>query len=95
MASEMRESEMQKLDRATLWGLEQYAEERSAFRTEVMAHKKPRRIAIGKHATLYFEDFLTMKYQVQEMLRVERIFEAAAIEEEIAFKLLPSGISGL
>lgn len=93
MASEMRESEMQKLDRATLWGLEQYAEERSAFRTEVMAHKKPRRIAIGKHATLYFEDFLTMKYQVQEMLRVERIFEAAAIEEEIATynPLIPDG----
>ena len=84
---------MQKLDRATLWGLEQYAERRSAFRAEIMAHKKPRRIAIGPHATLYFEDFLTMKYQVQEMLRVERIFEAAAIEEEIATynPLIPDG----
>lgn len=84
---------MQKLDRATLWGLEQYAEARSAFRAEVMAHKKPRRIAIGPHATLYFEDYLTMKYQVQEMLRVERIFEAEAIEEEIATynPLIPDG----
>ena len=67
---------MQKLDRASLWSLEEYAERRQAFRAEVMAHKKPRRIAIGPHATLYFEDFLTMKYQVQEMLRTERIFEA-------------------
>jgi hypothetical protein len=84
---------MQKLDRASLWSLEQYAEKRAAFRAEVMAHKQPRRIAIGPHATLYFEDFLTMKYQVQEMLRTERIFEAAGIEEEIeAYNpLIPDG----
>jgi hypothetical protein len=84
---------MQKLDRASLWSLEQYAEAREQFRAEVMAHKKPRRIAIGPHATLYFEDFLTMKYQVQEMLRTERIFEAAGIEEEIeAYNpLIPDG----
>jgi hypothetical protein len=58
-----------------------------------MAHKLPRRVAIGPHATLYFEDFLTMKYQVQEMLRAERIFEAAGIEEELeAYNpLIPDG----
>ncbi len=84
---------MQKLDRASLWSLEQYAEVRDQFRAEVMAHKKPRRIAIGPHAALYFEDFMTMKYQVQEMLRTERIFEAAGIEEEIAAynPLIPDG----
>jgi hypothetical protein len=84
---------MQKLDRASLWSLEQYAEVRDQFRAEVMAHKKPRRIAIGPHATLYFEDFTTMKYQVQEMLRAERIFDAAGIEEEIeAYNpLIPDG----
>ncbi len=75
---------MQKLSRAELWSLEEYAVERDAFRRTVMAHKKPRRIALGPHATLLFEDFLTMKYQVQEMLRVERIFEPAAIEDEIS-----------
>ncbi len=84
---------MQKLTRDSLWSLEQYAEVRSDFRSEVMAHKAPRRIAIGPHATLYFEDFTTMKYQVQEMLRTERIFEAAGIEEEIeAYNpLIPDG----
>ena len=75
---------MHKLSRAELWSLEEYAIERDAFRRTVMAHKKPRRVALGPHATLLFEDFMTMKYQVQEMLRVERIFEPAAIEEEIA-----------
>jgi len=84
---------MQKLDRASLWSLEQYAERRDQFRADVIAHKKPRRIAIGPHATLYFEDFMTMKYQVQEMLRTERIFEAAGIDEEIdAYNpLIPDG----
>ena len=84
---------MQKLNRAALWSLEEYAEARPGFRAEVMAHKGPRRVAIGPHATLYFEDFMTMKYQVQEMLRAERIFEAAGIEEEIeAYNpLIPDG----
>ena len=82
-----------KLSRTKLWSLEQYALERAAFRDQVIAHKKPRRIALGPHATLLFEDFLTMKYQVQEMLRVERIFEPAAIEEEIETynPLIPDG----
>ena len=84
---------MQKLNRSTIWGLEEYAVKRSAFRAEVIAHKNSRRIALGPHATLTFEDFTTMKYQVQEMLRVERIFEAPAIEEEIAAynPLIPDG----
>ena len=74
---------MKKLTRGSLWSLEEYAVERAAFRERVMAHKKPRRIALGAHATLLFEDALTMKYQVQEMLRAERIFEPAAIDEEL------------
>ena len=82
-----------KLNRAELWSLEQYAVERAAFRERVMAHKKCRRIALGPHATLLFEDYLTMKYQVQEMLRAERIFEPAAIDEEIETynPLIPDG----
>lgn len=84
---------MKKLTRDSLWSLEQYAVERVAFRERVMAHKKARRVALGPHATLLFEDFLTMQYQVQEMLRAERIFEPAAIEEEIETynALIPDG----
>ena len=84
---------MQKLDKASLWSLEQYAEQRPGFRARVIEHKKPRRVAVGPHATFYFEDFLTMKYQVQEMLRVERIFEAKEIAEELeAYNpLIPDG----
>ena len=81
------------LTRSDLWSLEEYAGHRQAFRTEVMAHKKRRNVALGPHATLYFEDELTMRYQIQEMLRVERIFEAAEIEEELASynPLIPTG----
>ncbi len=84
---------MQKLDRSTIWNLEDYAVHRAAFRAEVIEHKKDRRVALGPHATLVFEDFTTMKYQVQEMLRVERIFEADAIAEELdAYNpLIPDG----
>ena len=84
---------MQKLARASLWSLERYAVERAAFRRQVMEHKKPRRVALGAHATLLFEDFLTIKYQVQEMLRVERIFEPDAVLEEIDTynPLIPDG----
>ena len=81
------------LTRSDLWSLEEYALRRQAFRAEVIAHKKLRNIALGPHATLYFEDRLTMRYQIQEMLRVERIFEAAEIEEELASynPLIPDG----
>ena len=73
-----------KLTREDLWSLEEYAQKRETFRQDVIAHKKSRNVALGPNATLYFEDELTMRYQVQEMLRVERIFEAPEIEEELA-----------
>ena len=84
---------MRKLTRESLLSLEQYALERDAFRTKVMAHKKARRVAVGPHATLYFEDALTMQYQVQEMLRIERIFESDQIQDELdAYNpLVPDG----
>jgi hypothetical protein len=84
---------MQKLIRSDLLSLEKYAEQRPAFRDKVMAHKKNRRVPLGPHATLYFEDRLTIQYQVQEMLRAERIFEAAGIQEELdAYNpLIPDG----
>ena len=84
---------MQKLERSLLWSLEEYARQREAFRNQIIEHKKARRIPLGAHANLCFEDFLTMKYQVQEMLRVERIFEAQGIEEEIESynPLIPDG----
>ena len=84
---------MDKLTRSDLFSLEQYAEARPAFRDKVMAHKKNRRLALGTNAALYFEDRLTMQYQVQEMLRIERIFEAAGINEELeAYNpLIPDG----
>ena len=84
---------MNKLDREKLFSLEKYAEVRPEFRARVMAHKKNRRLAIGPNAALYFEDALTMQYQIQEMLRIERIFEAAGIQEELdAYNpLIPDG----
>lgn len=84
---------MDKLTRSDLYSLERYAEERSAFRDMVMAHKKNRRVPLGPHATLYFEDRLTIQYQVQEMLRAERLFEASGIQEELdAYNpLIPDG----
>ncbi|HET9122861.1 MAG TPA: DUF3501 family protein [Acidiferrobacteraceae bacterium] len=84
---------MQKLTRDTLYSLERYAQIRPEFRARVLEHKKNRQVDLGPHARLYFEDTLTVHYQVQEMLRVERIFEAAGIEEEIATynPLIPDG----
>ncbi|MGD9600823.1 MAG: DUF3501 family protein [Gammaproteobacteria bacterium] len=81
------------LTREDLMSLEQYHRERSAFRARVLAHKAARQIAIGPHVTLSFEDALTIQYQVQEMLRVERIFETEGIEEELAAynPLIPDG----
>jgi len=84
---------MQKLTHDQLMPLEHYAKVRDDFRAKVMAHKKNRQVPIGPNATLYFEDRLTMLYQVQEMLRAERVFEAAGIEEELnAYNpLIPDG----
>ena len=82
-----------KLKRDDLWSLEEYATERESFRSMILKHKKSRQVALGPHATLYFEDRLTMKYQIQEMLRVERLFERDEIEEELAAynPLIPDG----
>jgi len=81
------------LQRSDLWSLEQYAEKRSDFRQQVMQHKKHRQVALGPNSTLYFEDRLTIKYQIQEMLRIEKVFEAAGINEELeAYNpLIPEG----
>jgi hypothetical protein len=74
---------LNELSREDLLSLEQYAEQRNDFRARVMEHKKYRRVAVGPNLTLYFEDRLTIQYQIQEMLRIERIFEADAIQEEL------------
>jgi hypothetical protein len=84
---------MPALSRADLWSLEEYSEVRPSFRTKVIAHKKHRQLPLGEHARLYFEDALTIKYQIQEMLRIEKVFEADAINEELeAYNpLIPDG----
>lgn len=82
-----------KLSRDDLMSLEQYAQERAGFRQKVLEHKKNRQVYLGDNATLYFENRLTMQYQVQEMLRIEKIFEAEGIQEELdAYNpLIPDG----
>src|SRR5258708_12072266 len=75
---------MPRIDRASLMTLETYARERPQFRAKVIAHKKHRTVHLGEHITLIFEDELTIRYQVQEMLRIERIFEEEGIKEEPA-----------
>ena len=84
---------MTHLTRDDLWSLEEYATRRADFRAEVMAHKKNRQLALGEHARLYFEDTTTIRYQIQEMLRIERVFEAEGIEEELSAynPLIPDG----
>ena len=84
---------MQTLSRENLMSLEQYAVARLAFRAEALAHKRDRMVPIGPYVTLYFEDRLTMQYQVQEMLRIERVFESEGIEDELkAYNpLIPDG----
>ncbi len=84
---------MNKLSLDDLHSLETYARLRRDFRAQVMAHKAHRKLAIGDHVTLFFEDRLTMHYQVQEMLRAERIFEPAGIQDELdAYNpLIPDG----
>lgn len=84
---------MQKLTPSDLFTLEAYARERPAFRARVLAHKQARSVHLGAHLTLLFEDRLTIQYQVQEMLRIERIFEARGIADELdAYNpLIPDG----
>jgi len=81
------------IKRETLWTLERYAKERPQFRARVMEHKKHRTVRLGEHLTLIFEDELTVRYQIQEMLRTERLFEEEAICAELdAYNpLVPDG----
>ena len=84
---------MPHITRDSLLTLEAYAKERPSFRARVLAHKKPRTVHLGRHLTLIFEDELTLRYQIQEMLRIEKAFEEAAIEDELAAynPLVPDG----
>jgi hypothetical protein len=84
---------MKKLVETDLLSLERYSRERPEFRARVMAHKKNRQVNVGPHTLWLFEDRLTVQYQVQEMLRTERIFEAEGIAEELAAynPLIPDG----
>ena len=84
---------MPRIARESLMTLEAYAKARKDFRARVLAHKRDRTIHLGEHVTLIFEDELTIRYQVQEMLRVERIFEEGGIQEELeAYNpLIPDG----
>ena len=86
-------SQQTQITRADLMSLEQYAEKRPEFRQQVLAHKKHRQVMLGPNATLYFEDRLTLLYQIQEMLRIEKVFEADGINEELeAYNpMIPSG----
>ncbi len=84
---------MSKLSINDLMNLEEYSFVRSDFRHQVMAHKKNRLVRLDEHAALYFEDQLTMQYQIQEMLRIEKVFEADGIQEELDVynPLIPDG----
>ena len=84
---------MPRITRDSLMSLETYARERPEFRARVMAHKQNRTVHLGEHVTLIFEDELTIRYQIQEMLRAERIFEGEGIQEELdAYNpLVPDG----
>ncbi len=84
---------MPAIARDSLMSLEQYARERPQFRARVIAHKRERTLHLGEHVTLVFEDELTIRYQVQEMLRIERTFEEAGILDELGAynPLIPDG----
>lgn len=86
-------SDMPRITRDSLYSLEAYARERNAFRAKVIAHKKTRKVFLGEHLMLDFEDELTVRYQVQEMLRAEKIFEEQGIQDELeAYNpLVPDG----
>ena len=84
---------MPQITRDSLMTLEAYAKTRKDFRAKVMAHKKHRTLQLGENVTLIFEDALTIRYQIQEMLHAEKIFEEAGIEDELAAynPLVPDG----
>jgi hypothetical protein len=81
------------ITRASLMTLEAYAKARKDFRARVLEHKRPRTVHLGEHVTLLFEDETTIRYQVQEMLRIEKIFDEEGIEDELAAynPLVPDG----
>ncbi|MFZ8911438.1 MAG: DUF3501 family protein [Burkholderiaceae bacterium] len=87
------DTQMDKISRESLWSLEHYARIRNQFRAEVMAHKKLRRVALGENMSLIFEDEKTIRYQIQEMLRIEKTFEEDGIQDELdAYNpLIPDG----
>ncbi len=84
---------MSTLSRSDLLSLEEYAGRRQEYKAKVIAHKKPRQVRLTDHARLYFEDELTIRYQIQEMLRIEKVFEAEGIQDELdAYNpLIPDG----
>jgi len=84
---------MAAVTRASLLTLEAYAKERGAFRARVIAHKRNRTVHLGEHVTLLFEDELTIRYQIQEMLRIEKMFDESGIDQELdAYNpLIPDG----
>jgi hypothetical protein len=84
---------MAQISRDSLWTLEHYARIRNQFRQEVIAHKRIRQVALGEHITLFFEDEKTIRYQIQEMLRIEKTFEDTGIQDELdAYNpLIPDG----
>jgi hypothetical protein len=81
------------IQRDSLMTLEAYAKARNDFRARVLAHKKARTVHLGDHLTLIFEDELTLRYQIQEMLRIEKAFEEEAIQDELDVynPLVPDG----
>lgn len=87
------DTQMDKISRESLWSLEHYARIRNQFRAEVMAHKKVRRVALGENMMLIFEDEKTIRYQIQEILRIEKTFEEEGIQDELnAYNpLIPDG----
>jgi len=93
MSTATKEPKMPRITRESLMTLEAYAKARKDFRARVIAHKKARTVHLGEHLTLAFEDELTMRYQIQEMLRIEKIFEEEGIQAEIdAYNpLVPDG----
>ena len=89
----MENVNMPYIERNSLLTLEAYARQRKEFRARVIGHKKHRTVHLGEHVTLIFEDELTVRYQIQEMLRIEKTFEEAGIQDELdAYNpLIPDG----
>lgn len=81
------------LTRSDLWSLEEYSERRPEYRAQVIAHKKPRELVLNAHMRMLFEDRTTIQYQIQEMLRIEKVFDAQGIQDELdAYNpLIPDG----